>query len=153
MIAYLSGPIENAKNDGASWRKMMTDWLNEKLNHKVFNPVIETKPILEKYRGKNFREMKKSSPLEYKKVIREIIKVDLESVVNQADYLIVKWDKTVFKGGGTHGEITMAYWFGKPVYLVNNLPIDDLSSWIFSCSDHIFNNFENLKEKLETIYT
>ena len=152
MIAYLSGPIENAKNDGASWRKMMTDWLNEKLNHKVFNPVIETKPILEKYRGKNFREMKKTSPLEYKRVIREIIKVDLESVVNQADYLIVKWDKTVFKGGGTHGEITMAYWLGKPIYLVNELPVEDISSWIFSCSNYVFNNFDDLKSKLKKLY-
>ena len=24
MIAYLSGPIENAKNDGASWRQDIT---------------------------------------------------------------------------------------------------------------------------------
>ena len=63
-----------------------------------------------------------------------------------------KWDKSVFKGGGTHGEITMAYWLGKPVYLVNNLPINDVSSWIFSCSEEIFDNFDNLKKKLETIY-
>ncbi len=130
----------------------MTDWLDEKLNHKVFNPVTETRPILEKYIGNDFRGMKTTNPIKYKEIIREIIKVDLESVVNQADYLIVKWDKTVFKGGGTHGEITMAYWLGKPVYLVNNLPINDVSSWIFSCSEEIFDNFDNLKKKLEIIY-
>ena len=152
MIAYLSGPIENAINDGAGWRTMMTDWLDKKLNHNVFNPVIETKPIIDRYGGDNFRDMKKTNPLEYKKIIRKIIKVDLESVVNQADYLIVKWDKTVLKGGGTHGEVTMAYWLGKPVYLVNNLPIDDVSSWIFSCSEQIFENFKSLKDRLETIY-
>ena len=152
MIAYLSGPIENAKNDGANWRNIMTKWLGLKLNHDVFNPVIETKNIIEKYQGKDFREMIKTNPQEYKKVIRKIIKVDLESVVHQADYLIVKWDKNVFMGGGTHGEITMAYWLGKPVYLVNNLPIDEVSSWIFSCSEEIFDNFENLKKKLELIY-
>ena len=106
----------------------------------------ETKPILKKYIGNDFRDMKTTNPTKYKKIIREIIKVDLESVVNQADYLIVKWDKAVFKGGGTHGEITMAYWLGKPVYLVNNLPINDVSSWIFSCSEEIFDNFENLKK-------
>ena len=152
MIAYLSGPIENAINDGAGWRTMMTDWLDKKLNHNVFNPVIETKPIIDRYGGDNFRDMKKTNPLEYKKIIRKIIKVDLESVVNQPDYLIVKWDKTVLKGGGTHGEVTMAYWLGKPVYLVNNLPIDDVSSWIFSCSEQIFENFKSLKDRLETIY-
>jgi len=46
----------------------------------------------------------------------------------------------------------MAYWLGKPVYLVNSLPIDDISSWIFSCSEEIFENFESLKKRLEEIY-
>ena len=45
MIAYLSGPIENAYNDGADWRIMMTKWLKAELNHEVFDPVIETKTI------------------------------------------------------------------------------------------------------------
>ena len=48
MIAYLSGPIENAKNEGADWRNMMTKWLDYELNHKVFNPVLETKNIIKK---------------------------------------------------------------------------------------------------------
>jgi len=32
------------------------------------------------------------------------------------------------------------------------LPIDDISSWIFSCSEHIFDNFDDLKMKLEELY-
>ena len=152
MIAYLSGPIENAQNDGVGWRNDITTWLENKLNHKVFNPVIETKNIIKKYDAKDFRMMKKTNSEGYKKIIREIIKVDLDAVVNQSDYLIVKWDESVFKGGGTHGEVTMAYWFGKPVYLINSLPLDDVSSWIFSCSDYIFDNFEDLKEKLDELY-
>ena len=97
--------------------------------------------------------MKKTNPNEYKKIIRKIIKVDLNAVVNKSDYLIVKWDKSVFKGGGTHGEITMAHWLKKPIFLVNSLPIDEISSWIFSCSDYMFNNFEDLKKKLEELYS
>ena len=46
MIVYLSGPIENAQNNGADWRVMMTEWLKAELNHKVFDPVIETKTII-----------------------------------------------------------------------------------------------------------
>ncbi len=152
MIAYLSGPIENAHNDGEDWRNMITKWLKIKLNHKVFNPVIETKSIIKHLSGKNFRLMKKTNPDEYKNIIRKIIRVDLNAIVQQADYLIVKWDKSVFKGGGTHGEITMAYWLGKPVFLVNSLPIDETSSWIFSCSEEVFNNFEDLKKRLEKLY-
>ena len=153
MIAYLSGPIENAENDGADWRNDITNWLKHKLNHKVFNPVIETKSIIKNHNYDDFRLMKKSNPEQYKKLIRQIIKIDLDAVVNRADYLIVKWDESVFKGGGTHGEVTMAYWLKKPVFLVNELPIDDVSSWIFSCSEHVFDNFADLKIKLEDLYS
>ena len=152
MKAYLSGPIENAKNDGASWRQDMTLWLEKNLNHKVFNPVIETKNIIGHLNDSNFRSMKKTNPIEYKKIIRKIIKLDLEAVINDSDYLIVKWDESVLKGGGTHGEITMAYWIKKPIFIVNSLPIDDMSSWIFSCSDFIFNDFKSLKKKLTHLY-
>ena len=152
MKAYLSGPIENAENDGASWRQDMTFWLGKNLNHKVFNPVIETKNIIGHLKANNFRSMKKTDPTEYKKIIRKIIKLDLEAVINDSDYLIVKWDKSVLKGGGTHGEITMAYWIKKPIFIVNSLPIEDMSSWIFSCSDFIFNDFKSLKKKLLQLY-
>ena len=90
MIAYLSGPIENAHNDGADWRSNITEWLETKLNHKVFNPVIATKSIIEHHNTSDFRLMKKTNPNEYKKIIRKIIKVDLDAVVHKSDYLIVK---------------------------------------------------------------
>ena len=152
MIAYLSGPIENAHNDGANWRKDITHWLKQNLNHQVFNPVAETKSITKDLNTDDFRLMKTTNPEEYKKILRKIIKVDLDAVVKGSDYLIVNWDKSVFKGGGTHGEITMAHWFKKPVYMVNTLPIEDVSSWIFSCTDFVCNNFDDLKTELKKIY-
>ena len=57
--------------------------------------------------------MKRSNPDKYKKLIREIINIDIEAVVNSSDYLIVNWNKSVFRGGGTHGEITLAYFLKK----------------------------------------
>ena len=153
MIAYLSGPIENAHNDGADWRILITEWLRKSLNHDVFNPVLETKDIIKSHADDDFRAMKVDNPNEYKNIIRKIIKLDLNAVVHQVDYLIVKWDKSVFKGGGTHGEVTLAYWLGKPVYLINDLPIDDLSSWIFSCSEETFSDFADLKKRLIEIYS
>ena len=130
----------------------MTLWLKDNLNHEVFNPVLETKNIIGHLNPSIFRSMKKTDPIEYKNIIREIIKLDLEAVINDSDYLIVKWDKSVLKGGGTHGEVTMAYWIKKPIFIVNSLPIDDMSSWIFSCSDFIFNDFKSLKKKLTQLY-
>ena len=152
MKAYLSGPIENAENDGASWRQDITLWLKDNVDHEVFNPVLETKNIIGHLNPSIFRSMKKTDPIEYKNIIREIIKLDLEALINDSDYLIVKWDKSVLKGGGTHGEVTMAYWIKKPIFIVNSLPIDDMSSWIFSCSDFIFDDFKGLKKKLIQLY-
>ena len=102
MIAYLSGPIENAHNDGADWRNDITQWLKQNLNHRVFNPVTETKNITKELNTDDFRLMKTTNPEEYKKIIRKIIQVDLDAVVKGSDYLIVNWDESVFKGGGTH---------------------------------------------------
>ena len=36
MKAYLSGAMEFAKNEGASWREEMTFWLDRKLAHSVY---------------------------------------------------------------------------------------------------------------------
>ena len=152
MIAYLSGPIENAYNDGADWRNDITQWLEQDLNHRVFNPVTETQSITKELNTDDFRLMKTTNPEQYKKIIRKIIQVDLDAVFKGSDYLIVNWDKSVFKGGGTNGEITMAHWFKKPVYMVNTLPIEDVSSWIFSCTDFVCNNFDDLKTELKKIY-
>ena len=57
MIAYLSGPIENAHNDGADWRNDITHWLDRELDHQVFNPVEETKSLT-----KNLNTDDSSSP-------------------------------------------------------------------------------------------
>ena len=108
MKAYLSGPIENAVNDGADWRISITNWLKNNLGHSVFNPVEATQEITKGYPSDSFRDMMKSNPEEYKKLIRKIIDIDIDAVINKSDYLIVNWEKSVFRGGGTHGEITMA---------------------------------------------
>ena len=152
MIAYLSGPIENAENDGADWRLSITHWLKDEINHNVFNPVEATRGTISGITNDEFREMKKTEPEKYKKLIRKIIDIDIKAVVENSDYLIVNWDESVFKGGGTHGEITLAYYLKKPIYLINRVPIDDLSSWIFSCSTEVFDSFDDLKIYLSSLY-
>ena len=151
MIAYLSGPIENAENDGADWRLSITHWLKDEINHNVFNPVEATRGTISGITNDEFREMKKTEPEIYKTLIRKIIDIDIKAVVENSDYLIVNWDESVFKGGGTHGEITLAYYLKKPIYLINHVSLDDLSSWIFSCSTEVFDSFDDLKIYLSKI--
>ena len=152
MIAYLSGPIENAENDGANWRESITPWLKDEIKHDVFNPVLATRKIISNLTNTQFREMKDTNPKKYKNLIRQIIDIDIKAVVGETDYLIVNWNKSVFRGGGTHGEITLAYYLKKPIYLVNHVRLDDLSSWISSCATEVFDSFDDMKIHLLSEY-
>jgi len=152
MIAYLSGGMENAPNYGSDWRIDMGIWLKKKLNHDVIDPVKETKNLININNAKNYRNWKTNKPKQFKHFIRKLINQDLDAVINKADYLIVLWDSSVLKGGGTHGEVTVAYWMGKPIYLVNKLDFVDLSAWISSCSTNVYQSLDELKKELIKVY-
>tara|TARA_B100002052_G_scaffold278962_1_gene285792 strand:+ start:696 stop:1175 length:480 start_codon:yes stop_codon:yes gene_type:complete len=152
VISYLSGAMENAKDGGADWRKDITLWLLYNLDHGVFDPVVESQKLMKNYEEEEFRRWKQTDPKKYVEIIRLAIKKDLDVVVNKADYIICLWDKNVFKGAGTHSEVTFAYYYDKPIYLVNKLPINDLSGWIMSCATEIVNDFESLKVVLNNKY-
>ena len=72
---------------------------------------------------------------------------------NNVDYLICLWDESVFKGAGTHAEVTLAYDCKKPVYLINKIGVSDLSGWIMACSSEIFPDFDQLKSFLLDQYS
>ena len=56
MIAYLSGGMENANNDGADWRREITVWLRDNLGHSVVDPVIESNKLITENDAKDFRK-------------------------------------------------------------------------------------------------
>ena len=55
-------------------------------------------------------------------------------------------------GGGTHAELTAAYRRGLPVYLVSELPIEEISGWVVGCTTKIFSGFDELKSFLSATY-
>ena len=144
--------MENAKDGGADWRKDITLWLLDNLDHGVFGPVVESQKLMKNFRGEEFRRLKQTDPKKYVEIIRLAIKKDLDAVVNKSDYVICLWDENVFKGAGTHSEVTFAYYHEKPIYLVNKLPICDLSGWIMSCATEMVDDFESLKVILKNNY-
>jgi len=152
MIAYLSGAMENAKNEGSAWRNEITNWLKNKLDHSVIDPVIETTNLVEKTESQNYRNWKTTDPNKFKEFVRHAIDNDLNSVVNKSDYIICLWNKEVLSGGGTHGEVTMAYYHNKPIYLINKLNDIELSGWIMSCATEIFTDFNSMQNRLLEIY-
>ena len=148
MIAYLSGAMEFADDEGASWRNEITIWLKDTINHQSIDPVIESAKIVKENNAENYRSWKVADANKYARFIQLCIKNDLEIVKEKADYLICLWDENVIKGAGTHAEITFAYDLKKPVYLINKLSPKDLSGWIMACSSEIFSNFDDLKDFL-----
>ena len=152
MIAYLSGGMENAENEGRIWRTEITTWGKESLDHGVMDPVIESRKLVKRHQAENYREWKRSDPNRYKSFVRLAIDQDLRAVISGTNYLICLWDSSVLKGGGTHGEVTMAYFIGKPVYLINKLSQKDLSGWIMSCATESVSDFDDLKNILKQKY-
>ena len=148
MIAYLSGAMEFADDEGSRWRKDLTKWLDKNLGHQVYDPVIQSAALIKKYGASDYRKWKNSDPKKYADFIRICVDYDIETVRNRTDYVICLWDNNVLKGAGTHAEVTLAYESNKPVFLINKLPKADLSGWIMACSTKIFNDFNSLKPYL-----
>ena len=152
MISYLSGGMEHAVNEGEDWRNKITEWLRKNLGHSVIDPVKKSRQLVDETQSHDYRLWKNSDRGKYKAFVRQLIRQDLDGVINKADYVICLWDDGVVKGGGTHGEVTIAYHYNIPVYLVNTLPFDELSGWIFSCCTEVFPDFINMKKRVLELY-
>ena len=153
MIVYLSGAMEFAEGEGADWRREITLWLAENLEHTVIDPVIESDKLAMKHNALGFRKWKEENHELYIDFIQKAVDYDIDAVLNKADYLICWGNESVFKGAGTHGEVTLAYYAGKPIYLVNHVAQSDLSGWIEACKTEMFNNFDQLKTHLLSAYS
>lgn len=148
MIAYLSGGMENVQNEDADLPSDMTNWLKGNLGHDTIDTVIESKKLVLANGAEEYQDCKTTNHGKYKEFIRLLINQELRAVIDKVDYLIVLWDESILYGGGTHGEVTVAYWVDRPIFLVNKLPKEKLSGWISYCSTETFNSFDELKKAL-----
>jgi nucleoside 2-deoxyribosyltransferase len=148
MLAYLAGSIEFSHDLGKSWRKTLRAFLEDVLGHEVYDPAEDEKKNLSDEESANFRLWKASNFERYREAVRKIIDFDLDLIENRADYIVCFWSKQSPMGGGTPAELTFAYRKGIPVYLVTEVPYEDMSGWVLSCADHVFRDFDGLKSYL-----
>jgi len=148
MLAYLCGPIEFASDGGRLWRRKLTPFLCEELGHRVYDPAEDEKKNLTGEEVANFRTWKKTNVERFRRVVRKIIQFDLDLIENKADYVICHWDAAAGQGGGTSAELTVAHRKGIPVYLVTQLPAEEISGWMLACADRVFGSVEELKRFL-----
>jgi hypothetical protein len=151
-LVYLAGAIEHAPDRGRSWREEISRFLVTELHHQIFNPSLEESHVLSPEEFKNFRSWKTTDLGRFRQVMFKIIQTDISMLINQVDYIICRWDEYVFKGGGTQGELTMAFWHRIPVYLVTDIPLQEMSSWILGCTSEVFTNLSELKKFLRRTY-
>lgn len=152
MTAYLSGAMEHAPDHGKKWRKEITSLLKERLGHEVVNPNEEMNQILSEEERLHLKDWKENDEEKFKTVMNRIIERDLIQLTEKSDYVICKWDEYAAKGGGTHGEITVAYHNKIPVFLFSEMPRNRISSWILGCSEKFFFDVESLLLELESRY-
>lgn len=150
---YLAGAIERAADGGVAWRRDLAEYLRRELGHRVHDPTDHDWKALTDEERKSFRQWK-TSPAHwprFQETIRKIIRRDSELILTDTDYIIALWDEGVLGGGGTHGELTLAFLHGIPVFLVLGMPREAVSSWILGCCEEVVDSLEALKVRLKTL--
>ncbi|MDL1894082.1 hypothetical protein FBQ87_14535 [Sphingobacteriales bacterium CHB3] len=146
---YLSGGMEYAENEGRDWRQEMHDWLEERLKCRVFNPNVESDRFFARnYPHIDIRALKEKDIVTYAAIVAKLVEIDCKEIAERSELVICYWDDSAMRGAGTKGELTMAKYFGKPVYMVTAMPYTEIPGWVLGCTTLIFSSFEELKEFL-----
>jgi hypothetical protein len=138
--------MEYATNEGRDWRAEMQKWLQQEQGWEVFNPNEESERFLSTHLpGTDFRHLKRHDPAKFAEVVTKIVDHDCEEIARRTDILICYWDDSAARGAGTKGEITIAHFLRKPVYLVTSVPPADIPGWVIGCTTRMFPGFDDLK--------
>ena len=153
MRVYLSGGMEFAKGEGADWRRVMEEWVKTNLGHSSYNPNKESDEYLaKKWPSGRFRDLKEGNIEKYTELVRDLIDSDCHEIAERSDYVVCNWDESAQQGAGTKGELTMARWVGKPVYMVTQMRLQDIPGWVLGCATKTFPTFMDLQEFLRVQY-
>jgi hypothetical protein len=144
MLAYLSGSIEYAPDNGKNWRAAITPFLRD-LGHEVYDPAADEKKDLSEEEVRHFRSWKSCDLPRFQRTVRKIIAWDLDWIAHKTDFIVCLWDAAAARGAGTQGELTLAHRTGIPVYLVLGMSVEQVSGWVLGCASEVFVNFDELR--------
>jgi hypothetical protein len=150
MRYYLSGGMEYASDEGRDWRSVMQEWLETELGATVFNPNVESDRLFAtRHAGVDFRALKAADSARYRSIAAELVDIDSREIAERTDVLLCYWDASAMRGAGTKGELTMARYFHKPVYMVTTIPETEIPGWVLGCVTRMFGGFEEVKQWLK----
>ena len=143
---YLSGGMEYSADEGKDWRETLQQWLEEELHCQVFNPNRESDIFFRTHHdGVDFRKLKTENMQLYRSIAAGLVDLDCEEIAQNSDFVVCYWDESAMRGAGTKGELTIARYFGKPVYFVTTMPHSDIPGWVLGCVTRMFSSFKDLK--------
>ncbi len=149
LRVYLSGGMEYATDEGRDWRSTLQEWLERELCCSVFNPNLESARFFAShYPSVNFRKLKTEDPALFKTIVSGLVDLDCAEIAVRTDFVICYGDESAMRGAGTKGELTMARFFKKPVYMVTAIPREEIPGWVLGCSTELFGSFEELEKYL-----
>lgn len=142
---YLAGPIGVVIQENAmTWRTKATEYLRHK-NIETLNPMGQNGgDRLGNGRAK-LKEAVDEGNIKFirKYVSKTVIPPDLKMVEN-ADFLTVYIpEDNGYEICGTYGEITLAFYLGKPVYVITDRQPNKVPTWLIGCSTEIFINWDD----------
>jgi hypothetical protein len=152
MMAFLCGGMEYAPEGGRAWRSRLRVWLEENLNHTVYDPAVEGRRALGEEESAKLATLKVTDLDRFRKVMHMLISHDLDVISNRTDYVVVNWDEPAAQGGESAALVTAAHRKGIPVYFVTEIPIDQIGGWVVGCTTKILSSFEELKSFLTATY-
>lgn len=141
-LVYLAGGMEHAEN-GHGWRTLATEYLAEK-GMKTWNPYTEEKTFFDF----DIQDFLKSHDKEkdYKalnEVMRRIVISDFGIILKDVGTLMVRYDKSVLGGAGTHAEISFATYLNIPVHVwLDNMELREVPLWAIGCFTTVSKSFE-----------
>lgn len=142
---YLAGGQQYAKDKGVGWRDHITPRLHE-LGFVVFDPTKHEDAVKGKY-GEGWED-KIIDDIELRfKLGGELIDFDYE-ILKESSAMLVYWDNSAVRGGGTKSEITWSKQLGIPCYVVleENFSVWDLPLWTcggIQDTSKVFSSFED----------
>ena len=150
MRVYLSGGMEYATDEGRDWRALMQEWLERELGAEVFNPNLESDRLFgTRHAGVNFRALKHEDPERYRTIAAELVEIDCREIARSSDLVLCYWDASAQRGAGTKGELTIARFTGKPVYMVTRMPFAEIPGWVLGCTTRMFRTFDEVQQVLK----
>jgi nucleoside 2-deoxyribosyltransferase len=145
MLFYLAGSIEYSPDLGKGWRAEIAP-LIKSLGHDIYDPAEDEIKNLTEIEAREFRSWKKDDLPRFQSTVRKIIAYDLDLIEQQCDAIVCYWDRNAGRGAGTQGELTFAHRLGIPVYLICEMPREEVSGWLLGCATEVFADFDNFRE-------